>query len=157
MTKLRPPLSIENALMKVLGSITIEVAANVTGRKEHYLRDLTDPDKRAQLTVIDAIKLDLAHRLAGQPGAPLYETIGLILRSTDAEIFSDAVQLGNVAVRVIREGGEAHAALCAASRPGASLAQLQDTLREIEESIGEHAKAVAHLQAMIQHRTQQPP
>ena len=158
MTKARPPLSIENALHKVIGELSIEYAAEVTGRQAHYLRALTDPDKeREQLTVRDMIKLDLAHREAGLVGAPLFETVARILKAADAEIFSDAHQLAKIAARVIREGGDAHVALFSASRPGVTDKQLQSTLRELEESHAETATAIAAVSSILQNRHAQPP
>ncbi|WP_242140842.1 hypothetical protein [Sphingomonas sp. TREG-RG-20F-R18-01] len=143
MTKLRTPLSIENALYKVLGRIGIEAACDSTGRKAAYLRNLSDPDKREQLTVADAIKLDLAHRQSGAGGAPIYETIGLLLQATDAELFSDSRAIGRVAMEVIKEGGEAHVALVNASFPGASPQDFTETLRELEENAAALSKAIA--------------
>lgn len=157
MTKLRPPLSIEDALHKVFGALTLEVVAELTGRAPAYLRDLTDPDKSPHLLVRDLIKLDLGHRQAGHAGAPLYETLGLILKAADAEIFSDAAALGQIAVRVIKEGGEANVALYAATRPGVTTQQLQQTQRELVQSAQEHAEAIAAVGCMIEQRRARPP
>jgi len=157
MTKLRPPLSIENTLFKIFGALEIEHAAEVTGRKVHYLRHLTDPTKRENLTVLDQIKLDLAWRQKGRAGAPLYEQIGRILKAADAEIFSDSDAIGEVAKRVILEGSQAHLALFGASRPGASEAELLNALREVEESASVSQEALAVIKSVIEHRVAQPP
>lgn len=163
MTKVRPPLTIDNALYKVLGRIGIEAACEITSRKAAYLRNLSDPAKRETLTVVDAIKLDLAHRQTGAGGAPIYETIGLILQAANAELFSDARAIGRVAIDVIREGGQAHAALVHASFPGATPRDLDETLRELEENAAEVAKAITLIAGIrAGHRaairaSQQPP
>lgn len=157
MTKTRSPLSIENALMKALGTLEIEHAAEVTGRKPHYLRALTDPDKREQLTVLDMIKLDVAHMRTPTGGAPLFDTVSIIMRAVRAEIYADAIALGVAAVDVIREGGQAHAALCKVSQPNATDRELRGALRELEESQLETAKAIALLAGMIGEREHPPP
>ena len=71
MTKVRPPVSIENTLYRVLGELGIDKAAEVTGRTKDYLRALSDHDKREQLTVRDLISLDLACRANADPNYPL--------------------------------------------------------------------------------------
>ncbi len=159
MTKVRPPLSIENALYKVLGALGIEAACEATERKAAYLRNLSDPDKREQLTVADAIKLDLAHRQKGYGDAPIYETIGLIMKAADAELFSDSAAIGRVALDVIREGGQAHAALVQASFPGATPRDYDETLRELEESAAVIAKAITLVACIRSNQTapSQPP
>ena len=68
MTKQREAVTVENTLYRVLGTLTIERAAEVTGRAESYLRALSDPDKRDRLTIEDAIKLDLEYRAGGREG-----------------------------------------------------------------------------------------
>lgn len=157
MTKVRPPLSIENTLFKIFGALEIEHASEVTGRSPHYLRNLADPAKREKLTVVDQIKLDLAWRQKGRAGAPLYEQIGRILKAADAEIFSDSDAIGDIAARVIREGSEAHIALFSISRPGASDAQLLHALREVEESASVSQEALAVIKSVLEHRLPQPP
>ncbi|MBD8548030.1 hypothetical protein [Sphingomonas sp. CFBP 8760] len=134
MTKLRDPMTIENALDFVIGVLKIEHAAEVTGRERGYLRSLSDPDSRYRLTIEDALKLDLAYAAAGGDGAPLYETYGLLLGAARAKRFSCEAEIARHTVEVIREGGEAHAALVALSIPGATDADRRNALREIEQA-----------------------
>jgi len=157
MTKVRPPLSIENTLFKIFGALEIENAAAATGRTTHYLRNLADPAKREKLTVVDQIKLDLAWRQKGRAGAPLYEQVGRIMKAADAEIFSDSDAIGEIAKRVIREGSEAHIALFSVSRPGATDAQLLNAMREVEESASVSQEALAIIKSVIDQRVSQPP
>lgn len=145
MTKLRPPLTIENALFRVLGTIGLERAAEVTGRGADYLRSVSDPDNRYRLTIADALTLDLEHVATGGAGFPIYETYGLLLEAARAERFSDAAAIARRAIRVIKEGGEAHAALVAASQPGATDADRAAALRELEEAACELTAAMALL------------
>ncbi|GAA3708353.1 hypothetical protein GCM10022268_17100 [Sphingomonas cynarae] len=134
MTKLRHPLTIENALYLVLGHITVERAAEVTGREASYLRSLSDPDSRYRLCIEDALKLDLAYAQAGGDGAPLYETYGLLLGAARADRFACEAEIARHTVDVIREGGEAHAALVALSIPGATEADRRNAAREVEQA-----------------------
>ena len=156
MTKVRAPISIENALFKVLGQLGIEACCEVTARKAHYLRALADPDKREQLTVTDAIKLDLAHIHSGGGGAPIFETIALIIKAAHGELFSDAQAIGVQAQRVIREGGEAHVALFEAAQPAASEAALRESLRQLEESHTETASCIALVAGILASRGRPP-
>jgi hypothetical protein len=134
MTKLRPPVSIENTLYRVLGELGIERAAEVTGRDPHYLRALSDPDKRESLTVRDLVALDLACRAAGDATFPLYETVGLILVAAGAERFAAAATIGEHARELSREHGEAAAALFDAVLHPGDVRRLETALREAEEA-----------------------
>ncbi|SEM73015.1 hypothetical protein SAMN05192583_1020 [Sphingomonas gellani] len=153
MTKERAPVTIENTLYRVLGELTIELAAETTGRAESYLRALSDPDKRERLTIEDAIKLDLAWRAGGREGFPLYETFGRIIESEAAERFADADALGLLTQDYARESGEATAWLIAAMQPGASLDTLRRALKECEEADTACTPAIANLRDRIRRKT----
>lgn len=135
MTKERPPLTVENALFKVLGAIGIERAAEITGRATDYLRSLSDPDTRYRLTVDDALLLDLEHMAQGHDGAPIYETYTLRLEQAHATRFTDNVELARRTAKAIRESAEAEEALVLASLPGATSADRAHARKEVEESI----------------------
>lgn len=155
MTKARPPLSIENALFKVLGQLGIDAAAELTGREPGYLRSLSDPDNRYRLTCEDALKLDDAHQaLTGE--RPIYETMGLMIEARNATRFADVAELRRKAVSVVLEAGQAHAALVAATCDGAGEKDLLTFIREAEESVGETTSAIAAAKAMLDAR-QHPP
>lgn len=156
MTKPRPPGTVEDALDKVIGVLSIASCAAATGRSTGYLRALSDPDKREQLTVIDMIKLDLAHMDAGLPGTPIFEAVGHMLKAAQPEFFSNAYELGRVTVDVVREDSEAHVALIEASLPGADRRALQHALRQEMDSIEAGTRAVVALKASIA-RTDPPP
>jgi hypothetical protein len=144
MTKLREPISMENALYTVLGLITIERAAAVTGREPHYLRAAADPDKDQQLTVRDLELLDLeAHAQHGR-GFPLYEALGRRLDCARAERFVDEAAIGRATMEHAREAGEATAALVAATLPtNNSVETLTTALRELEQSDAATGNAIA--------------
>ncbi len=144
MTKLREPVSLENALYSVLGSIKIERAAAVTGREPHYLRAAADPDKDQQLTVRDLELLDLeAHAQHGR-GFPLYEALGRRLECARSERFVDEVAIAGALIELLRESGEAGAAMAAATMPtNNNVETLTTALRELEQSHAANGDAIA--------------
>jgi hypothetical protein len=157
MTKLRPPVSIENTLYFVLGELTIERAAAVTTRSIGYLRALSDPDKRERLTVEDAIKLDLAYIAAGGSGRPFHETMGLLVEAASATRFSDAAAIGRHEVEVARENGEACAALFEASVDPTDIGTLERALRESEDSHRAAGAAIATIRDQLARARDGPP
>lgn len=146
MTKERPPVSIENALYRVLGELGIDRAAEITGRGPDYLRSMSDPDTRYRATIEDAIKLDLAYRACRPDDAatayPIFEAYGLMLEAAGADRFATAEALQRQAVAVVLEGGEAGAALIRASLPNATAADRAVARRELEQSIAEDTAAI---------------
>lgn len=134
MTKLRKPLTIEQALDKAIGDLTMDGAVEATGRKASYLRALTDPEKRETLTVVDLVKLDTAH-IAQDGTAPLLDAVTTIIKSVRASVFTDAAMLGDHVVAVMKENAEAECALFEASRPGADDAAWAKAERELAEAL----------------------
>lgn len=157
MTKVRPPVTIENTLYRVLGELGIENAAAATGRKDHYLRAVSDPDKVDQLTVVDLIKLDVAYRASGQPSLPLFETVGRILEAELAGRFADEAATGKLTADFAKEAGDATAAMILASQPGATCRELEAALREAEEADHAADAAVAHLRDRLRRARDGPP
>lgn len=148
MTKVREPVTMENTLFRVLGKLTIERAAEVTGRSESYLRALTDPDKREQLTVRDLSALDLECAAAGDASNPLYTTLGLLMDADRAERFADAAAIGRHAVDTAREGSEAVVALFEAALDPGNQPKLDRALRESEDIVRTATGAVATLRQL---------
>jgi hypothetical protein len=143
MTKPRPPVSIENTLLRVLGEITIERAAEVTGRAESYLRALSDHDKREFITARDIELLDLEHNAQRGEGFPIYEALGRRLQTARAERFTDAAANGRNAIALARESGEAIAALMAAVIDAGDPKLLEHALRELEDAHVVSASAIS--------------
>lgn len=144
MTKSRAPLTVENAVFKVLGLIGAERAAEVTGRGSDYVRSLSDPDTRYRVTVEDAIKLDLAFIAAGGDGTPILSTYELLLEA-GVTAFGNSAELAARTLAAIKEGGEANHALVAATLPGADAVDRRNAKREVEEAIDAFKKTLAHL------------
>lgn len=156
MTKQRHPLTIENALYKVLGALSIERAAEITGKEMGYLQSLSNPDNRYRLTCEDALLLDAEH--AAQFGErPIHTAMGVILDARDAAQFAERAQLARLSVPVIKEAGEASAALVAATLAGAGPRELVDFIRQAEESIAETTRAIGVAKSMLDTSQQRPP
>jgi hypothetical protein len=149
MTKLRDPVTVENTLLMVMGTITVERAAEVTDRSPGYIRALSNPDTRERLAFEDAIKLDVEWRAQGQEGYPLLETYERILQSQAETRFASAAAIGRLACIVAKEAGEATAALVEASMPGATRATWKAALRELEEADQANGPAMALLRELI--------
>jgi len=147
----------------VLGELTIEHAAKVTGRAESYLYGLHNPDKREQLTVRDLELLDLAYHAKKGEGFPLFEALGRRLETACSERFADAAQLGRVAIEVAKENGEACAALFEVAMTPGDPKLLEEALRQTEDADRVVGRAIATMREQLaRHRGQgvgeaQPP
>ncbi len=134
MTCERDPVTIENRLRLVYGTLTIEHAMELTGKSEGYLTALTLPSRREKLCFRDAEILDLAyHQKTGQ-GFPLFEAYGLRLETAGAGRFAEAAAIADLARKAAKEGGEAVAALVDAAMSNGDPQVLKRTLRELEEA-----------------------
>ena len=157
MTKVRPPVTIEQALFRVLGELGPARAAEVTGRAPGYLTSLSDQDTRFQLSVKDALALDLAFAAERAEVSaavhPIFEAYGLLIEAGRADRFGTAEALQRSAVDVARENGEACAALIRAAFVHATPADRDAALRELEES---HAATTAAIALLKQSRPEWP-
>lgn len=137
MTKLRAPGSIDAALARIAGHLEAGYAAmaTLTGRAERTVRNWGDPDTSEQIPVDCAIVLDLAFRAEGGDGAPLFECYAAQLDAAGMTHFADQIALGRHTQAVIKEGGDAHAALVRASQPGATDRDRAEAQREVQEAI----------------------
>ena len=136
MTKLRAPLSIEQALQRIAGQLAsgVEGMAAVSARQPATIRSWMDPDRPEQVSLDAAIALDLAYQAEGGTGAPLFEAYAARLQLAEATRFADRHCLLHHAHGVAKEGGEAIAAIIAAARPGASEADRRAAHRETAEA-----------------------
>lgn len=135
MTKPRPPLTVDLALTRIAALIGWDAMAIACNQSERTVRNWSDPDTRERCPVEAGIALDLAYQQAGGEGAPIYETYGLLLEAARAERFRDQAQLAAHTMTVIRESAEAHAALVAASRTGATDADRRLAAKEVQEAV----------------------
>lgn len=139
MTKTRTPLSIEQALQRIAVQLPggVEMMATVARRQPGTVRAWMDPDRPEQIPFPAAIDLDLAYRANGGEGSPLFEAYATALDLAEAARFADQHALLDRVQAVIKEGGEAHAAIVAAARPGASAADRRNAFREAAEAFEE--------------------
>lgn len=149
MTKLRAPLTIDAALARIAGHLPggFDEMAAITRRAVRTVRNWGDPDTAEQIPLDCAIALDLAFIAAGGDCAPLFETYALKLELGQVEHFACNIRLARHTAEVIREGGEAHAALVRATLPDASAADRQTALRETTEAIDILKRAIPLLTA----------
>lgn len=155
MTKRRAPLSVEQALQRIAGQLDggIEAMADVAQRRPATIRLWMDPDRPEQVSFDAAIQLDLAYQAQGGTGAPLFEAYGARLELAAAARFSNEHQLLDRAHAVIKEGGEAFAAIINAARPGATDADKREAYREAAEAF-EHFRDIL---PVLSGQTSQPP
>jgi hypothetical protein len=134
MTKERTPLTYEDAVNRVIGTIGMTAASEATGRSADYLRALTDPDKRYTLTIEDAEKLDLAWQATGQSGAPIFELYGLRMEIAQSARFASRFTFLGAIATYITESGDATGAIIRAALPGAGHKEVKTAQRELIEA-----------------------
>lgn len=139
MTKLRAPITCEDALTKVAGTLTYARLAQILDRPERTVRNWSEPDTSPAaadaITLGMALELDKQFRLAGGIGAPLLSFYALRLEADVADASVHAVAIAEAAARVAREGGQALEAAIIASVPGADVRLLDIAERESEEAV----------------------
>jgi len=134
MTKLRPPLSFDQAITRIAGVLGWEGAAALVGRSARAVRAWSDPDADASPCIEHALILDLAYRAAGGEGSPLFEVYAARL-DLEASRATASRALPDLTAAAARESGEAIGALTLASQPGAPLAVRAAAQREVEQGI----------------------
>lgn len=137
MTKARPPLTIDAAISRIAGHLPrgFEGIACITNRAVRTCRNWSDPDTPENIPIDCAIELDLAYQAAGGVGAPIFETYALKLELAATNKFADAITLARRLPDIIRECGEANAALIEAADPSATPVIRRNALRECEEAM----------------------
>lgn len=131
MTKLRAPMTAYRALSRIADLIGWDGCASVVEKSEWTVRKYADPDTEREISLRDAMRLDLAYRRAGGDGAPLFEAyaarleIGLSGAEPDCLITASR--------EAARESSEA---LDAALHMAAGGGNKRDALREVDEAIG---------------------
>lgn len=135
MTKVRSPLTFENALSSHAGVIGWAKVAEICGQAERTVRNWSDPDTTASITLEAALKLDEEFHKAGGQGAPFFQCYATRLELARlAACPGREALLASIAASV-RESGEALAAALAAADPDAERADFAIGERELEEAI----------------------
>ena len=156
MTLVRAPLSTEGAFDLVIGVLTIDVAAQRTGRDVAYLRAISTPTNAQRLLLDDAVALDAAYAEFTPGHYPLFESYRLRLQLAGSAAMRDAVELGRLAAKCVREGGEGCAALVEAALPGASDRDLERAIGELEQGRNADAEAIGGLREVLRRRRGAP-
>lgn len=147
MTKRRHALTFENALSKVAGHIGWTKVSEICGQAERTVRNWSDPDTTASISLESALQLDVEFHKAGGQGAPF-----LVCYATrvDAERLASCPgveALIAAAAQAARESGEAIAAALKAARPEADHADFSIAERELEESLAALNHSLAAVRA----------
>ncbi|WP_044333543.1 hypothetical protein [Sphingomonas hengshuiensis] len=147
MTKLRAPASIEEALQRIAVQIPggLATMAQRIDRQPGTLRAWADPDRVEQLPLPCAIELDLLFQEHGGAGAPCFETYGFQLDQGRATRFASEIELARCTIAVVKEAGEAGAALIVAGLPGATHADRAAAFKEIAELDGAIKRVLPHI------------
>lgn len=147
MTKLRQPLSPYRALMRIADLIGYDGCAAVLNKTEWTIRKYADPDTEREISLRDAIRLDLAFSRAGGDGAPLFEAYAARL-ATELEPVDEAGHLIHDSREAARECGEA---LDAALGVATGLGDRKEALREVSEAVAAFQKLLRRLQSEVTH------
>ena len=149
MTKRRAPLSIHAALIRVVGQLPRDwdEAAEITGKQAGTLRAYADPERREELPVTAAIALDLAYLANGGDGTPIFDAYAQKLDLAELAQFADRIELHRKVVDVVREGGEAHAALVRACQPEATASDRDRAAHEASQAYAELGRVLSLLTA----------
>lgn len=127
----------------------LEGMAQATNRSVSTINAWRDPERREKVPLDDAIALDLAYQAAGGVGAPLFETYAAQLELAASTRFSDRHHLLEATKELVREAGEAHAALIHASQPGATAGDDARALREATEAFDRFKPILAMLSGRV--------
>lgn len=156
MTCEREPVTIEDRLRLVYGTLKMERVMALTGKSEGYLTALTLPRRRETLSFVVAELLDLEyHRVTGQ-GFPLYEALGLRLETAGAGRFAEAAAIAQLARQFAKEGGEATAAMVDAAMSSGDPDTLKNTLRELEDADRINNLSIAAVRQALAHARDGP-
>lgn len=142
MTVERDPLTIEDAVFRILGALGAKRAAETVGVSPDYLTSLSNPNSRYRLTYEHGITLDLAYEEAGFIGSPIREAYLQLHDLHRAKVFADAAALSALAVEALRESNEAQLALIEAAQPGASLAAKNKAASEVQQAVAAFSQAL---------------
>lgn len=147
MTKLRPALTFEAAIAKVAGIIGWANVAKICGRSERTVRSWSEVEIPGSVSMDAALALDTAYAAAGADGAPFLSCYALRLQADTIAAQASSEELARKTVAAIKEGGEAHAALVAATRPGATDADRAIAEKEVVEAVDALTNTLATLRA----------
>lgn len=147
MTKARAPLSIEQALSRVIGQIGYDGIKRQIDHEERVVRNMGDPDHDRSISLDEAIRLDIAFRDAGGIGLPFLQCFEHRVHLIAPEAMPDVNAIATTAAIAVREAGDATAAILKAISPGATKVDRAIAARELREEIQAHQNTLSLLDA----------
>ena len=153
MTKLRDPLTFELAITRIAGLIGWKRCGEILSVAERTIRNWSDPDTAAAISLDKALLLDEAYARAGGEGSPLLECYALRLEVCLADHGATAAAITRLAAAAAKEGGEAIAALIEAAQAGDDDKLFAIAERELEESIAAKNAALSCVRAARKRET----
>ncbi|MGE5563144.1 MAG: hypothetical protein ACM3ZV_07510 [Bacillota bacterium] len=148
MTKQRSPLTFENAITTVASLIGWPEVGRICKRSERTVRNWSDPDTSAMITLDQALALDTAYITAGGDGPPFHLCYTGRLDAETLAACATQEALLSAAAKTSKETGEAVSAAIAASRPNASIGDIAIAEREHEEAIVALSASLAQLRSL---------
>lgn len=159
MTKERAPLSLDAALARIAGQLpgSWVQMAEITGYVEGTVRGWGDEARPEKINIPAAIALDLAYQQHGGTDQPIYDSYGLALSLARTEHFADPFCILRLALDVVRESGDAEAALLEAAMPDATGADRREAQRQLVEAMEAMKRALLDLERRDPPRAIAPP
>jgi len=148
-TKVRAPLTFAAAIHIIADLIGYDACAHLTDRSERTVREWSDSDKTPLPTLDQARALDLAFMEAGGGYAPILESYQRQIDVARCEPVACRELLAQHLGAASREFGDAWAHALQALQPGATPAQIQRAIVEIEEADGQLPPILGLLQALL--------
>lgn len=136
MTKLRAPLSLDDALARIAGQVpgSWKAMADHVGYAARTVRKWGDEDADEEINLKAAIKLDILFQEHGGTGSPLYEAYGLLVQVAVNRAFADQFEVLRHTADIAKENGEAEEALLRYCLPGAGEAERRTAQKELLEA-----------------------
>lgn len=134
MTQRRTPLTFADAMTRVAGAIGYPEASRIVSRSDRCVRSWSEPDGAKRPTIEQALRLDLAFRLAGGEGAPFRDAFDHQLGLAVSHATACRAELTNDIAEFAQETGEAVAASLALVDPAASPLIAHRALVEAEQA-----------------------
>lgn len=149
MTIPRKPTTFARALHEIAGLLGWDGCAEVLGKTESHVRKLGAPDTEREISLRDAVRLDIAYRAAGGDGAPLLECYALKLDLQVPTRPADTSAMLTSAATAAKESGEAVAAAIDFAGRMKDPQARATAMREIEEAITANMRLLTRIAATV--------
>lgn len=140
-------MTFENALTKVASVIGWGPVARIVGFAENTVRNWSDPDTTAKMTLEAAFRLDVEFHTAGGHGAPFLDCYTRRVETGRFEASPELQALIAGAAKTAKETGEAIEATLNAATPSAGLADISIAERELEDATAALQNSLALIRA----------